>query len=537
MRFITKVSIFISATGLTLSLLSNFGFSAPAQPDYAELKRGVVKIVVTKNGNELETGTGIVVGIDGNIALIVTALHVVTFQKDGRFTTAERTHVVFYDKPYVKFKGSVFDKYDSALDMAVIVVSPEQGRKIPSDLPSFTLGDISALVEGNNVTTIGHPLDYEWEVQIENNTVVGLSALQDHRKFRFTKVGVERGHSGGPVFNGQSQLIGMITERHPSHTIAVKMNEVLSLLKEWRILTSKVISPPPVAQLTAPRAPTDLKAALTGNKEVRLGWADNADNESGFKVMRRVGGESQFREYRTVGKNQNLFVDKDADRPGTDYQYMIQAFNDAGKSLPSNMASVKIPLTRPEAPADLRAQAVGPTEVKLAWKDTADNERGIRIERRAGTEGAFRVIDTLGPNQESFFDKRVRPGAKYEYRVRAFNEGGESAYSRTALVRMANPTWATASGFLAMVKAGKQFVDDISGLKICGSTRSLDYLRESTGVKDFTPIVIAGGEAYMALQRGVCEAVVVYMDDPKKLYEFYNKLKLNEVAPHLILLP
>lgn len=320
-------------------------------------------------------------------------------------------------------------------------------------------------------------------------------------------------------------------------TIPVTVGELPREIRPESGLTSKEISPPPVTQHTPPKAPTDLRAAVTGQKKVRLQWADNADNETGFKVMRRVGGESQFREYATVRESQNLYLDQHADRPGTDYQYMIQAFNDVGKSLPSNMASVKIPLTRPEAPADLRAQAVGPTQVKLEWKDRADNERGFKIERRAGTEGGFRVIDTLGPNQESFYDKRLRPGAKYEYRVRAFNDGGESGYSKPVSIRMANPSWATASGFLAMVKPGIQFVDDISGLKICGSQRSLDYLRESTGVKDFEPVTLHAAESYTALQTGVCKALVVYMDDPKKLREYYFGMKYNEVAPHVILLP
>lgn len=320
-------------------------------------------------------------------------------------------------------------------------------------------------------------------------------------------------------------------------TVPVRVGELPRNMKPESDLTSKGISPPQVTQHTPPKAPTDLRAAVAGQKEVRLEWADNADNETGFKVMRRVGGESQFREYATVGENQNLYLDQHADKPGTDYQYMIQAFNDVGKSVPSNMASVKIPLARPEAPADLGAQAVGPTQVKLEWKDRADNERGFKIERRAGTEGGFRVIDTLGPNQESFYDKRLRPGAKYEYRVRAFNDGGESGYSNPVSIRMANPSWATASGFLAMVEPGRQFVDDISGLKICGSQRSLNYLRESTGVKDFVPVTLHAPESYTALKTGVCKALVVYMDDPKKLREYYFGMRYNEVAPYVILLP
>jgi S1-C subfamily serine protease len=202
---------------------------------YDVLKRGVVKIIAEKPGNTPETGAGVVVGIDKDIALILTAHHVVN--------ESRRIDVVFIDKQWEKFNGRLFEKYDNDLDLAVITVDLVEGRKV-SDVPKFAVGDLSELREGDKVFTIGHPLSSGWDISINTNTIRRLNNEQDFRKFRFTNTGVAPGSSGGPIFNEQGGLIGMVINSRQDYAIAVKIDDALSVLrKEWYIQTPNLTSP------------------------------------------------------------------------------------------------------------------------------------------------------------------------------------------------------------------------------------------------------------------------------------------------------
>src|SRR5439155_20818104 len=78
------------------------------------------------------------------------------------------------------------------------------------------------------------------------------------------------------------------------------------------------------------------------------------------------------------------------------------------------------------------------SQVDLSWKDNSANETGFEIER--STDGTiFLPLTTVGANVTSYSDLAVIADATYYYRTRAFNLGGESAYSNTASVVLAPP--------------------------------------------------------------------------------------------------
>lgn len=66
--------------------------------------------------------------------------------------------------------------------------------------------------------------------------------------------------------------------------------------------------------------------------------------------------------------------------------------------------------------------------ITVQWNDYANNELGFRIERRMG-KGAWSEIATLGENAISYLSNGLNPATQYCYRVRAFNQVGNSAYS------------------------------------------------------------------------------------------------------------
>ena len=86
--------------------------------------------------------------------------------------------------------------------------------------------------------------------------------------------------------------------------------------------------------------------------------------------------------------------------------------------------------TPPAAPTNLNANAPECDQIDLSWIDNSDNETGFEIER--GTDGSnFTQIDTVGANVETYSDTELTGEILYWYRVRAYNDVGDSDYSNT----------------------------------------------------------------------------------------------------------
>jgi len=86
----------------------------------------------------------------------------------------------------------------------------------------------------------------------------------------------------------------------------------------------------------------------------------------------------------------------------------------------------------PGTPRDLMAVAVSGNQIDLSWIDNASDEDGFRIERKTGNQGAYRQINTAGPDTVMYSDVGLSEGTHYHYRVLAFNSNGDSSYSSPA---------------------------------------------------------------------------------------------------------
>jgi hypothetical protein len=90
------------------------------------------------------------------------------------------------------------------------------------------------------------------------------------------------------------------------------------------------------------------------------------------------------------------------------------------------------PNPAPATPNNLVATASSSSQMNLTWTDNSSNENGFRIERCQGAGCTnFAQIATIGANTTSYSNTGLAAGTSYRYRVRAYNNSGNSGYSNT----------------------------------------------------------------------------------------------------------
>ncbi len=83
-----------------------------------------------------------------------------------------------------------------------------------------------------------------------------------------------------------------------------------------------------------------LQAALAAMPRLQLTWADNATNEHGFSVERRIGETGGYAHTATLPPNTTTYVDF-AVQEGVTYCYRVKAFGASGTSDATNEACAK----------------------------------------------------------------------------------------------------------------------------------------------------------------------------------------------------
>ena len=173
-----------------------------------------------------------------------------------------------------------------------------------------------------------------------------------------------------------------------------------------------------------PAAPTGLVPTAISSFSVTLGWTDNANNETGFKVERSTNTWATFTRAGTTGANVAAFKDSGL-TAGTVYYYRVRSTNAAGDSGPSNFVKVRTydagvtsDTTPPGAPSNLSPASVSSTTVSLSWLDATDNA-GVAKYR------VFRNgVNVATATATDFTDAGLTPSTAYTYAVKAVDTSG-----------------------------------------------------------------------------------------------------------------
>ena len=173
----------------------------------------------------------------------------------------------------------------------------------------------------------------------------------------------------------------------------------------------------------------------------RLRWLDNADNETQFRVERKIGATGSWALLTTAPADLQSIVLTDL-APATTYSYRVRAYNRRGALAYSNVAILRTPDGPPAAPSNLIATALSANTIRLIWRDNSNNEHGFRIERKTTSTGWWSEIATVSADVTTYRDTALSTATAYSYRMRAYNDKGISPYLNEA----STTTWEVPPG-------------------------------------------------------------------------------------------
>lgn len=186
-----------------------------------------------------------------------------------------------------------------------------------------------------------------------------------------------------------------------------------------------------VAVNDAPEA-NDVSVTTAYNNPVRIPFALSDVEGSAVSIVVDTAGNGTL-----GGALPNMYFTPTIGFSGTtSFTYHVSD-GDLNSASATVTITVQPTTTTPNTPSGVVAQALSSTQVNLSWRDNTFNEDGYLIERATGQNWV--QVGTIGPGYGpytlSFTDTTVQPNKSYNYRVRAFNVIGMSAYSTPVTVK------------------------------------------------------------------------------------------------------
>jgi S1-C subfamily serine protease len=175
---------------------------------YGARANGVVTIYAffgsTNDAQSAAQGSGFIVSSDG---LVLTNSHVVTNAGEGQpLASAKNVYIQFHDGDRVK--GRIVG-YDPFTDVAVVRLNAKD-----HGLQPVPLGDSARVVVGEPVAAIGSPFGNETSLAVgvvsaTHRSIESLTSIYNVVDAIQTDAPINRGNSGGPLFDARGRVIGI----------------------------------------------------------------------------------------------------------------------------------------------------------------------------------------------------------------------------------------------------------------------------------------------------------------------------------------
>lgn len=219
-----------------LILFLLLALTATAQQPTEKLKPFVTLIESFDQSKEkINSGSGILLGYQGKTVYVLTATHVVYDDNTGE--NARLVEVSFYPGKGIPKATAKVLFTDPVLDMALLRI--ELSVAMPVFREVLCLGEAAYLDPRESVVVIGHTFQTPWATTERNEIRERTLADEEGNPtgmFSITANDVFPGNSGGPVFDGDYRLVGMITQIGGGlEAQAIKIQTLRTKLKGWGI--------------------------------------------------------------------------------------------------------------------------------------------------------------------------------------------------------------------------------------------------------------------------------------------------------------
>lgn len=158
---------------------------------------------------------------------------------------------------------------------------------------------------------------------------------------------------------------------------------------------------PTTGGITAPAAPSGLIATAGTATSIGLSWTDNANNETGFKIERKIGSGAWVL-LTTTASNVTTYTDTTASA-STTYTYRVRATNAGGDSLNTSEVSV----TTPAASTMTSTNIGAPTPTGTVTTVTTDKDYDVSV-GGADIYGTADSFNFISQQKTGDFDVKVQ---------------------------------------------------------------------------------------------------------------------------------
>ncbi|HHT9111067.1 MAG TPA: Ig-like domain-containing protein, partial [Candidatus Brocadiaceae bacterium] len=387
--------------------------------------------------------------IDVDINTVITATFSEpmdeTTMNTSTFTIDGVTGTVSYDpaSKTATYTPSAILNYATTYTATVIKdVKDLAGNPMPSDFVwSFTTAPAPDITPPAIVST--NPLDGENNVAISTSVSATFSEAMDASTINDSTFTISNGATGTVGYDDTTKTATFTPSSNLSYfttytaTITTGIKDLagnpMSADYVWSFTTGAMpdITPPAVVSAI----PTDGTADVPINSTITATFSEVMDATTiDTNTFTLSGGVTGTISYDSTTNTATLTPSSSLSYSTSYTATITTGVKDlAGNAMTADYSwGFTTTASSPASPTTLTAKAISPSGIILTWQDRSGTEMGFKIERKMGvcsSSSDWSDIATVEANVRTYTDTGLSPHTRYSYRVKAYNAGGDSAYS------------------------------------------------------------------------------------------------------------